>query len=322
MSAHDVLVLAQLNDDAVADVTFELLAAARELAGATGGQVVALVLGSGVGGQAETLSAADRIVVIDDPQLANYVPNTFVSVLESIVGAETPRAVLIGSTSIGLDVGPMLGAKLKAPVVNGCLKLAAEGDTLKITASICSAKLLADLTVSASPAILMMLPGAYRPSEEKGAAQVETQPSPVLLEEGPVVFQKMIAPEGTDIDITQQDVLVAVGRGVQQQENMEIVEELAEVLGGAVAASRPIVDQGWLPTTRQVGKSGMTVKPKCFIALGISGAPEHVEGMKASDLIIAVNTDPLAPIFEVAHYGVVADMLDVAPALTEALGKD
>jgi electron transfer flavoprotein alpha subunit len=121
------------------------------------------------------------------------------------------------------------------------------------------------------------------------------------------------------VDITQQAVLVAVGRGIQQKENLEVVEELAQALGGAVCASRPVVDQGWLPATRQVGKSGMTVKPKCFLALGISGAPEHVEGMKDSDLIIAVNTDPRAPIFEVAQYGVVADLLEIAPALTEAV---
>ena len=121
------------------------------------------------------------------------------------------------------------------------------------------------------------------------------------------------------MDITQQEILVAVGRGIQQKENLEVAEELAQALGGALCASRPVIDQGWLPPTRQVGKSGMTVKPRCFLALGISGAPEHVEGMKDSDLIVAVNTDPKAPIFDVAHYGVVADILDLAPALTRVL---
>ena len=133
---------------------------------------------------------------------------------------------------------------------------------------------------------------------------------------GAVRFEKWILPEGGDLDITQQEILVAVGRGIQQKENLEVAEELAQALGGAVCASRPVIDQGWLPATRQVGKSGMTVKPRCFLALGISGAPEHVEGMKDSDLIVAVNTDPKAPIFDVAHYGIVADVLDLAPALT------
>ncbi len=134
-----------------------------------------------------------------------------------------------------------------------------------------------------------------------------------------MVFEEMILPDTTDVDITQQDVLVAVGRGIQQQENIELAEELAQALGGAVCASRPIVDQNWLPTTRQVGKSGMIVKPKVYFALGISGAPEHQEGMKGADLIIAVNTDPRAPIFDVAQYGAEIDVLDLLPALTEAV---
>ena len=181
--------------------------------------------------------------------------------------------------------------------------------------------MLADVAITAAPVILLVAPGAFRPTEQKGAAQVETKASPVPLAAGPVAFEEMILPDATDVDITQQDVLVAVGRGIQQQDNLELAEELAKALGGALCASRPIVDQKWLPMTRQVGKSGMIVKPKCFIALGISGAPEHVEGMKDSGLIIAVNTDPNAPIFAVAHYGVVADLLDVAPALTEAIKK-
>ena len=191
---------------------------------------------------------------------------------------------------------------------------------LKVTAASTAAKCWPTCAVAAAPAILMVLPGQLPARRrEAGKAQVETQASSGAAGAGAVVFEEMILPEAGDVDITQQDVLVAVGRGIQQKDNLELAEELAQALGGAVAASRPIVDQGWLPATRQVGKSGMTVKPKCFIALGISGAPEHVEGMKDSDLIIAVNTDPNAPIFDVAHYGVVADLLDVVPALTEAI---
>jgi electron transfer flavoprotein alpha subunit len=129
----------------------------------------------------------------------------------------------------------------------------------------------------------------------------------------------MIPPEAGDVDITQEDVLVAVGRGIQQEDNIEVAEELASAVGGQLCASRPIVDQGWLPITRQVGKSGMTVKPKCYFALGVSGAPEHVEGIQGVDLFIAVNSDPEAPIFDVAHYGIVGDLLDIVPAVTEAL---
>jgi electron transfer flavoprotein alpha subunit len=130
-------------------------------------------------------------------------------------------------------------------------------------------------------------------------------------------FKRLITPEGGDVDITREAVLVSVGRGIQSRDNLAVVEALAEALGAAVSASRPIVDQGWLPKTRQVGKSGMTVKPKLYLAVGISGAPEHLEGMRGAGCVVAVNSDPNAPIFGVAHYGVVADLFDVLPALTE-----
>ena len=159
----------------------------------------------------------------------------------------------------------------------------------------------------------MLLPGSVRPTAEAGKAQVETRAPAAPLDAGAVCFEEYILPAAGDVDITQQEILVAVGRGIQQKDNLELAEELAAALGGAVCASRPVIDQGWLPATRQVGKSGMTVKPRCFIALGISGAPEHVEGMKDSDLIFAVNTDPNAPIFDVAHYGVVGDLWTLSP---------
>jgi electron transfer flavoprotein alpha subunit len=305
----------------LADLSLEMLGAARPLAAAAGGQVVALLLSADGAAYAEGLSAADRIVLVNDPLLGDFSPQPYLEVLESVIRTEAPRAVLIGNTSIGLDMAPLLGMKLDVPVLNGCRGISLQDGTLQVTASFYGGKLLADVAVAAAPAILLVAAGAFRPTEQKGAAIVETKASPVPLQPGAVRFEEMILPDSSDLDITQQDVLVAVGRGIQQQDNLEVAEELAKLLGGAVAASRPIVDQGWLPTTRQIGKSGMTVKPKCIFALGISGAPEHVEGMRDSGLIIAVNTDANAPIFDVAHYGVVGDLLDVAPALAEAIKR-
>jgi electron transfer flavoprotein alpha subunit len=321
VSEQDILVLAEIHRDALADITHELLAAARQLAAATGGQVVAVLLGDDGERHAAALGAADRILVVNDPQLAEFSPEQYVAVLEALVKAEQPRAVLVGSTTIGLDVGPTLGARLSVPVLVGCQSVAAQDGALSVISALCGGKILADVEVMASLAVLLILPGRFRPTDQRGSAKVETRPSPVPLMPGAIRFEQMILPTAGDVDITQQEVLVSVGRGIQQQDNMEVAEELAQALGGALACSRPIVDQGWLPLTRQVGKSGMVVKPKCFMALGISGAPEHVEGMKDSDLIIAVNTDPNAPIFDVAHYGVVADLLDVVPALTDALKR-
>jgi len=322
MSAQDVLVVAEIQRDTLSDVTLELLAAARGLASATGGQVVVLVLTADGARHAPALAAADRIVVVDDALLAAYSPEPFMAALQEIVVAEQPRAVLVGATSIGWDLAPLLAARLGAPLVTGGKAIQPDGDGLRVTASFCGGKMLAEIQVAASPAIVMLLPGAYRPATEAGKGELERRQLAASIAEGTVRFDQWVLPAGGDVDITQQEILVAVGRGIQQKDNLELAEELAQTLGGAVCASRPVIDQGWLPATRQVGKSGMTVKPRCFIALGISGAPEHVEGMKDADLILAVNTDAKAPIFDVAHYGVVADVLDLIPALTEAVKRN
>jgi electron transfer flavoprotein alpha subunit len=162
-----------------------------------------------------------------------------------------------------------------------------------------------------------VLPGS-RPAAAPGAAPSVTDVA-VTLPALKVTFTKYLEPEAGDVDITQQSVLVAVGRGIQTQDNLELAEGLATALGGAVCGSRPVIDQGWLPLSRQVGKSGMSVKPKLYLMLGISGAPEHVEGMKNAGMIVAINTDANAPIFNVAHVGINADLFEVVPALTEKL---
>jgi electron transfer flavoprotein alpha subunit len=319
MSAADVLVLAEIQRDALAGVTGELLAAARQVTATTGGQVVALVLSGDGARHVPQLAAADRIVLVDDPQLAAYAPEPFLAALQQILAAEEFRAVLIGSTSIGWDLAPMLSARLAAPLVIGCKAIQADGAGLTVTSSFCGGKMMAEVQVPAAPAILMVLPGSFRAEPAAGKGQVEKRAPAAPLAPGAAVFEELILPEAGDVDITQENILVAVGRGIQQKDNLELAEELAQSLAGVVCASRPVIDQGWLPATRQVGKSGMTVKPKCFLALGISGAPEHVEGMRGSELIVAVNTDPKAPIFDVAHYGVVADVMDLVPALVDAI---
>ncbi len=318
MSASDVLVLAEVQRGTLADITFELLAAGRALV-AAGGEVVVAVLSENGAAFAPALGAADRILLVDHPALANYAPEPFLTALAEVVGARAPRAVLLGATSIGWDLAPLLAARLEAPLALGCKEVAAEDSALKVTASFCGGKMLAELRIDRAPAVLMVLPGSYRAAEAAGKAQVEQWALSGSLEAAAIRFEEFLLPEAGDVDITQQDVLVAVGRGIQQKENVELAEQLAQVLGGAVCASRPVVDQGWLPTTRQVGKSGMTVRPKLYLAFGISGAPEHQEGMKNSELIVAVNTDPRAPIFEIAHYGAQVDALELIPALVEAI---
>ncbi len=319
MSDQDVLVVAEVDGGTISDSTLELLGAAAELTEASGGQILVALLSDEGAAHAMHLAAADRILTVDHALLANYSPQPFLDALGELVGRESPRVVLLASSTVGLDLAPALAARFKAPCIGNCRGVAADDDGLKATCSFCAGKLVAEMQIETRPAFINVLPGAFHPAGRTGIAEVE--PVSVQLEAGAIQFEEMILADASDIDITQQDVLISVGRGIQQEDNMEIAEELAKVLHGALCASRPIVDQGWLPTTRQVGKSGMIVKPRLYLALGISDAPEHMEGLTGSELTIAVNTDPEAPIFEAADYGVEMDLLDLAPELTEALKR-
>jgi electron transfer flavoprotein alpha subunit len=180
-------------------------------------------------------------------------------------------------------------------------------------------KIQATVAVKKRPAILGLRPGARNADQGRATAAPPVEQIALDLPAQPVALKKYVEPDAGDVDLTRQDVLVAVGRGIGGKDNLPLAEELATALGGAVCGSRPVIDQGWLPLSRQVGKSGVTVKPKLYVAAGISGAPEHVEGMKNAELIVAINTDAQAPIFDIAHYGIVGDALDVLPALTEKL---
>jgi electron transfer flavoprotein alpha subunit len=218
-----------------------------------------------------------------------------------------------------MDVAGGLSAKLGIPVVGSCRNFTADG---KFVSQICGGKIMAEGDLPAPIVLVTMLPGGYKADEGKSAQApaVETVAAPAL-DALRISIKQYIEPDTSDVDISKEPMLVAIGRGIQNKDNIELANELAESLGGQVCASRPVVDQGWLPTTRLVGKSGKRVKPKIYLALGISGAPEHVEGIDESDVIIAVNTDSNAPIFNSAKYGTTMDLLDLVPILTEQVRK-
>lgn len=319
MSA-DVAVVVEHLEGAVAEVTFEMLGVARGLARAGGGRVIAIAVGGDGPGLAGELGAADIVVVCRDAALVHYTPEAHQRALATVLEARRPRATLLGSTAMGMDLAAGLSARLGWPLVAYCRDVGLDGGRLRATSQIYGGKILAEAEVEGPHALLSMLPGAAAAEARRtaGTPAVEEAPVPAA---GParVRFRRLIRPEGGDVDITREAVLVSVGRGIQSRDNLALVEELAEALGGIVSASRPIVDQGWLPRTRQVGKSGMAVKPRLYLAVGISGAPEHLEGMRGAEVVVAINTDPAAPIFGVAHYGVVADLFDLLPLLTEKL---
>ena len=321
---NDIFILAEHLNGRVSDISYEMVGKAKHLAPVFGGKAIAILLGSGAQSLAESIGA-DTVLTIDDPALADFNPEAYSRVLAALLNERAPRLVMIGNTSTGMDVAAGLSVTTGLPLIAYVNSLVAEGGVLVAASQIYGGKIQAEAVPDGEACIVSCLAGAFPADAGRvGATLVVAPPvepiaSPAPLDDLRVKFVRLIEPEGGDVDITQQQILVSIGRGIAGPENIKLAQELGSALGAAVSASRPVTDAGWLPKTRQVGKSGLTVKPKLYLALGISGAPEHLEGMRGAELIIAVNTDPKAPIFDVAHYGATCDILDLMPTLTEAV---
>ena len=316
--SNDILVVAECMNGLVSDVSYEMVGKAREIAPKFGGQVITVVLGSGMADAAATL-ASDSTLYVDDPVLEQFNPEAYGKVIEALVTERSPRLTLLGWTSVGMDLAAWLSIRTGHPLIAYCNGLTLDGEELVASSQVYGGKIEAECIPHGESAIVAVLAGAFPAAAGQGTTSAEQILSPVSLEGLKTRFVEMIMPPAGDIDITAQDRLVAIGRGIGGADNVELAEDLAEALDATVAASRPVTDAGWLPKTRQVGKSGLKVKPKLYLTLGISGAPEHLEGMKDASLIIAINTDENAPIFDVAHFGTTEDLFDVAEAMVELL---
>ncbi len=317
--SNDVFVVIEHLRGKVSDISFVMLAAAREIIKATGGEVLAVLLGADVENLAANL-AADRVLYLNAPELADFTSDGYQQAITALFQEMNPRLVLFGHTSIGMDVASLLSVSLELPLVSSCLMISSEDGILKYTSQLYGGKIVAEGRLSEPSTIITMVPGEYNPEDGQSSTAAEMIAVDLPQFEGLRISVKdYIEPEAGDVDISTESLLISVGRGIQSEDNIEIAEELAEALGGVVSASRPVVDQGWLPTSRLVGKSGYQVKPKVYLALGISGAPEHTESITGSEVIIAINTDPAAPIFNIAKYGVVEDIFDLVPVLTEKI---
>jgi len=314
--SNDVFVITEHMDGKFSDVSFEMVGKAKELASAFGGQAVAVVLGSGA---SAGVFGSDSTLYVDDPNLAQFNPEAYGKVIEGMVKEKSPRLVMFGWTATGMDIAAWLSARTGKPCVAYARDLCIENGSLVVNSQLYGGKMIAEVAPEGDMAIVAILAGSFPAEVGQGSTAATQIASPVSLDRLKTKFVEAIKPAGGDVDITAQDKLVSIGRGIGGKENIELAEELAGKLGATVSASRPVVDAGWLPRTRQVGKSGLKVKPKLYLMLGISGAPEHLEGMKSAELIIAVNTDKKAPIFNVAHYGATADLFEVAEAMLELL---
>ena len=311
--SNDILVITEHMDGKFSDVSFEMVGKAKELANAWGGQSAAVVVGSGV---AADVFASDSTIHVDDAALSQFNPEAYGRVVEALVKEKSPRLVMFGWTAAGMDLAAWLSARLGVACAAYVKNIGAD---MTMSCQAYGGKMVAEVATDGDMAIAACLAGSFAAEAGQGSTAATKIASPAPLDGLKVKFVEAIKPAGGDVDITSQVKLVSIGRGIGGKENVELAEELAGKLGAAVSCSRPVVDAGWLPRTRQVGKSGLKVKPKLYLMLGISGAPEHLEGMKSAELIIAVNTDKKAPIFNVAHYGATADLFEVAEAMLELL---
>lgn len=322
----DIWVVVEHSDGTVKPVSLEAITAARELSSKSGGQVVAVYLDSedGEGVQAVARSGVDQVLLVIDPDLATYTSSRYLAALSSCISEPPPTAILLPATNHGKEVAPALASLLGSGLATDCIGLNYnESAGVLVERPVYAGKALSHIEFRESkPAIITLRPNAFRSDPE-----ANTQAAPIVQHstawtgESRLLNLKEIIKGGGKLDITEARIVVSGGMGMQGPENFHLLEELAEVIGAAVGASRPVVDNGWREYSNQVGQTGRTVSPDLYIACGISGAVQHLAGMSSSKCIVAINKDPHAPIFEVADYGIVGDALQILPVLTREFKK-
>ena len=316
-----ILVIAEQRDGVLNNASREALVAAQQV----GQPVRVAVAGAGLAAVGAELAGADveSVLTLDHPGLEAYTPDGFVAAFAALVEDAAPDLVFLAHTYQTREFAPRLAARLGRALVADCVGVRPRDGRLAFVRPMFQGKFVADVAANGpAPHFVSFQIGAFRPDAlERGAAPAPVTAFPVTL--GPGTIRQAAEPPFQEarqaVDLTQAERIVAVGRGIKGREHLSLVESLAAALGAEVAASRPICDSGWLPMDRQIGSSGQTVAPKLYLALGISGAIQHLVGMKGSRTIVAVNKDAEAPIFEVADYGIVGDLFDVVPAMIAAL---
>jgi electron transfer flavoprotein alpha subunit len=297
--------------------TYELISIGRRIANSFNMELCVVMMGADLDEQVNELlnKGPDKIVVCDHPLLKNYT-DIYAEVLYGILKELKPTLILLAHSFTGMDLAPALAARLGCPVVTNCTNLLVEGGRLIPVRIMHGGKIWVKVEMENGGQLIVTLQkGAIKPMELTQPLKASIIRRNVEIMEGKIKFVRIIEPEPTEVDIAKADRIVAAGRGVGDRSGLKLVEELANALNATLACSRPLVDLGWLPPQRQVGLSGKTVKPKLYIACGISGASQHIVGMKNSGIIVAINKDPNAPIFNYSDYAVVGDLRELIPAL-------
>jgi electron transfer flavoprotein alpha subunit len=320
------MIIAEERDGEIRKVSYEVVSEGRRLADSLGQNLTALLLGSNIKDKAPKLGhyGADKVIVADDPRLEKYTTDAYVSVIAQIVKANDPAILLLGASFQGKDLSARLSARLGVAMAQDCTMFAIEDGNLVATRPIYAGKAYAKLTFNNSwPQMATARPKVMALNTPDESRSAEILDASFTLDDGSIKTKvaDIVKDESGKIDLTEADKIVSGGRGMKGPENYNILEELASVIGATVGASRSAVDAGWRPQTDQVGQTGKVVSPNLYIACGISGAIQHLAGMSTSKLIVAVNKDPDAPIFQKADYGVVDDLFKIVPALTEEIKK-
>ena len=325
--AETILVVVEQHEGKLNRVSWETLTAGQTLAAETGLSLEAAVIGGSVTAIAKEVAGkkVGKVYAVESAKLEPYTPDAYVAALKQFIASKSPKLALLPHTYQVRDFVPKLATALGRTVISDCIGYKKEGEKLLFTRQMFQGKFSADVSFACdAPWFVTFQNGAFRGDKvESGseAAPVETVsveiPDNIIRNKPHEVFKEA----KQAVDLTQAEIIVAVGRGIKEQKNIDLAKRLAEALGGEIAASRPICDSGWLPMDRQIGSSGQTVAPKLYLALGISGAIQHIVGMKGSRTIVAVNKDSEAPIFEIADYAVVGNLFDVVPPLIEEIKK-
>jgi electron transfer flavoprotein alpha subunit len=321
------MIIAEQRDGDIRKISYELVSEGRRLADALGQDLTAILLGAGTKDKAAELGqyGADKVIAADDERLAAYTADAYVPMIAEIVKANDPAILLLGASSLGKDLSARLSAKLGVGMAQDCVSFSVEDGKLVAVRPIYAGKAYAKVTFSddSMPQMATARPNVMAISEPDAGKSAEVADAGVTLDDSALKTKvaEVIKDESGKVDLTEADKIVSGGRGMKGPEGFQVLEDLAAAIGGSVGASRSAVDAGWRPHTDQVGQTGKVVSPNLYIACGISGAIQHLAGMSTSKVIVAINKDPDAPIFQKADYGVVDDLFKVVPPLTEELKK-
>lgn len=319
-----ILAIAEQRNGEIKKTSFETIRKAKALAGELGGTIKALVIGNSINDAAKELGkyGAENVLTVNNEKLTHYSSTAYAKVVSEIVKKENVQMIFLSATALGKDLAPCIAARVDGAVAADCTDLKTDGGDIIATRPVYAGKALIEVKVEAPVKIFTLRPNVFSAGEPEGTeANIEEVQIDISDEDLKSKVTGISETSKGKLDVTEADIVVSGGRGLKSPDNFHLVEELADVLGAAVGASRAVVDAGWRPHDEQVGQTGKTVSPALYIALGISGAVQHLAGMSSSKYIVAINKDKDAPIFQIADYGIVGDALEVVPVLKEELEK-